>query len=32
MKRKLSIFDKHQIRIAKSTLRKSDAGAFIFGK
>lgn len=31
MKRKLSVFDKHQLAIAKKTLTYSDVGAFIMG-
>jgi len=27
----MNIFDKHQLRIAKDTLRMSDAGALIMG-
>ena len=30
-KRELSVFDKHQLRIAKDTLRMSDVGARIMG-
>jgi hypothetical protein len=28
---KLSVFDKHQLKIAKDTLKMSDAGALIMG-
>ena len=31
MTRELSIPDQHQLKIAKSTLRMSDAGAWIMG-
>ena len=31
MKRKLSVFDKHQLQIAKRTLELSDVGALIMG-
>ena len=31
MKRELSVFDKHQITIAKKTLQLSDVGALIMG-
>ena len=31
MKTELSVFDKHQFKIAKDTLRMSDAGAFVMG-
>ena len=31
MKRKLSVFEKHQLAIAKKTLTYSDAGALIMG-
>ena len=31
MKKNLSVFDKHQIRIAKDTLKLSDIGASIMG-
>ena len=31
MNESLSIFDKHQLKIAKDTLRMSDAGANIIG-
>jgi hypothetical protein len=30
-KRQLSVFDKHQLKIARQTLRYSDAGANIMG-
>jgi hypothetical protein len=30
-KRNLSVFDKHQLRIARKTLTYSDAGALIMG-
>lgn len=30
-KRELNVFDKHQFRIARDTLKMSDAGAMIMG-
>ena len=31
MKKELSVFDKHQIKIAKETLKMSEVGARIMG-
>ena len=31
MKRKLTVFEKHQLKIAKQTLKYSDVGALILG-
>ena len=31
MKKELNVFQKHQLKIAKDTLRMSDAGASIMG-
>lgn len=31
MKKELSVFDKHQLKIAKDTLKLSDVGARIMG-
>ena len=31
MKKELSVFDKHQLKIARSTLKMSDVGALIMG-
>jgi len=31
MKRKLSVFDRHQLKIARDTLKLSDIGAAILG-
>ena len=31
MRKKRDVFEKHQLKIAKQTLKYSDAGAFIMG-